>query len=171
MAFLGLARRVIQRVLAFAGLLFFCSVQLSLAAAVNADAAVVVHPENRQEISDQYLRSLFLGKRSIFPDGSKARVFLPESPSKARRGLLTKVILRSESQLMTFWAQLRFTGRGQLPVVLSDDAVNIRQLVADNETALSVIDADKVDSSVRVIRWIKEMPGLEKVSSSENSPG
>lgn len=121
-----------------------------------ADAAVVVHPSNQLEINDRYLRSLFMGKRPSFPDGSSASVFLPESDHHSRQLLLKLVLNKSERQLTTFWTQLKFTGRGKLPVVSSIGDENIKAVIQANQNAIGVIDASLVDDSVTVVRWLRE---------------
>ncbi len=121
-----------------------------------ADAAVIVHPSNSAELSQAQLRSLFLGKRSMYPGAGDAKVFLPESPSESRRLLLKSIVGRNEVQLMAFWSQLRFTGRGNVPVVLSDQDESIKKLVANNPSAISVISASEVDASVRVVHWLRD---------------
>ncbi|MFL0796296.1 MAG: phosphate ABC transporter substrate-binding protein [Cellvibrionaceae bacterium] len=136
--------------------ILLCLSLLSAPLLVLADAAVIVHPSNPVELSQAQLRSLFLGKRSMYPGAGEARVFLPESPSEARMLLLKHVVGRSEVQLMAFWSQLRFTGRGTVPVVLSDEDESIKKLIAKKPSAISVISASQVDDSIRVIRWLKD---------------
>lgn len=116
----------------------------------HAEVVVIVHPSNANTISDEDIKSLFLGKRKAFPNGDEAVPLNLLVDSDARNQFNVNALGKSESQLKAYWSQLLFTGKGVPPRELAiTDAISE---VASNVKAIAYVDAAQVNSSVKVIK-------------------
>ncbi|MDF2180096.1 phosphate ABC transporter substrate-binding protein [Aliiglaciecola sp. CAU 1673] len=116
----------------------------------SAEIAVIVHPSNANAIDKAAIEGIFMGKRNKYDDGKVAIPIngLKESPT--RDSFNEKVIGRNSSQVNAYWAKLVFTGKGTMPQELANDA-EIISTVAQNEGAISYVDASSVNSTVKVV--------------------
>ena len=115
-----------------------------------ADIVVVVHPDNPVQLEEKQVRKIFLSKVKSFPDGNKVDVFdLPEG-NEAREEFRHHVLRKSASRLHSYWARMLFSSKAQPPQVLTD-AEAIRAQVAANRYAIAYLNAEDVDSSIRVL--------------------
>lgn len=115
-----------------------------------AEIAVIVHPSNSNVISTSEIERIFLGKVSNFSDGSSAIPLNLGEENATRDEFNTKVLKRGGSQLKAYWSKMIFTGKGQPPKELADDAA-AKAAVASNPNAISYIKSSSVDGGVKVI--------------------
>ena len=126
---------------------------LSLGTSIAAQAAVaiVAHPSNSVSgIRADDAQRIFLGKSGEFANGRRAAP-VDQTPGTASRTKFMKtVIQKSEDELKGYWSKLMFSGKGQPPREVGDDAA-VKAWVASNPEAIGYIDGKFVDGSVKVL--------------------
>lgn len=113
-----------------------------------ADVAIIVHPSNSAEISEDSIRHIFLGKDNNFSDNKKA-VPIELAQGNARKLFLKNYLHKSETELQHLWSIKTFTGKGQPPKKYPNDE-EIKKLVAKNPEMIGFIDTSSVDDSIKV---------------------
>lgn len=131
---------------------FAATLLLALGSATaGADVVVVVSPENplssltRREVAD-----IFLGKSQRFPDGRSAVPLDQAAGSAAQAQFYQLVSDKRATEIKAYWAKMIFTGRGQPPAAVGDDA-QMKQALAANPNAIGYLDPQAVDDSVKVL--------------------
>jgi ABC-type phosphate transport system substrate-binding protein len=114
------------------------------------EVAVIVHPGNGDALDKDSISRLFLNKAKAFPSGTQAEPIALEEGQAATEEFNGKVLNKSAAQLTAFWSKLVFTGKGQPPKALANDAAVI-SAVAANPGAIGYVDASAVNDSVRVV--------------------
>jgi hypothetical protein len=76
-------------------------------------------------------------------------VDLPAS-APVREDFYKKATSRDAARIKAVWARIQFTGLGQPPKVLPDDAA-VKKAVAADPKAVGYIDKASVDSTVKVV--------------------
>ena len=126
---------------------------LSLGTSIAAQAAlaIVAHPSNSVSgIRVDDAQRIFLGKSGEFANGRRAAP-VDQTPGTASRAKFMKtVIQKSEDELKGYWSKLMFSGKGQPPREIGDDAA-VKAWVASNPDAIGYIDGKFVDGSVKVL--------------------
>ncbi|MEC8231492.1 MAG: phosphate ABC transporter substrate-binding protein [Pseudomonadota bacterium] len=115
-----------------------------------AEVAVIVHPGNGDTLDKDSISRLFLNKAKAFPSGTQAEPIALEEGQAATEEFNGKVLNKSAAQLTAFWSKLVFTGKGQPPKALANDAAVV-SAVAANPGAIGYVDASAVNDSVRVV--------------------
>ena len=124
---------------------------LNTSIAVQAALAIVAHPSNSVSgISADDAQRIFLGKNGEFANGRRAAP-VDQSPGTASRTKFMKsVIHKSEDELKGYWSKRMFSGKGQPPREVGDDAA-VKAWVASNPDAIGYIDGKLMDGSVKVL--------------------
>lgn len=124
---------------------------LSISITVQAALAIVAHPSNSVSgISLDDAQRIFLGKNGEFANGRRAAP-VDQSPGTASRTKFMKsVIHKSEDELKGYWSKRMFSGKGQPPREVGDDAA-VKAWVASNPEAIGYIDGKLMDGSVKVL--------------------
>ncbi len=118
---------------------------------LRADVVAVVSTRSAvTALSKDGVLDIFLGKRTRFPDGSKALPIDQSEGTPARDEFYSQLAAISPAQLKTYWSKIIFTGRGQPPMEV-DTGLEAKKAVLANPNAISYIDRSLVDSSVRVV--------------------
>ena len=128
---------------------------LLLSASVQADVAIITHPDNANTPKQDEVRRIFLGKTKTFNNGQKAVPADLTDSSQARTTFLKKVLRKSESSLNSYWARMLFSSKGKPPRQFND-ATAVQVWVSKTPGAIAYIDAKDLDPAVRVIEVIKE---------------
>lgn len=124
---------------------------LAASALVSADVVVVVSAQNANHALDKNdVEQIFLGKKSSFPDGSKAIPIDQNEGSAARADFNKEVLGKTDSQLKAYWSRLIFTGKGTPPKESGGDA-DVKALVAQNPNLVGYVDDSVVDETVRIV--------------------
>lgn len=120
-------------------------------AQVQAETAVIVHPDNPSTSLDpSEISRIYLGKSKKFPNGSSV-IPIDQSDSAAiRDSFLSSVMEKSASQVKSYWSKRIFTGKGTPPKQVASSA-EMKELVASNPATIGYIDASEVDASVKVV--------------------
>jgi ABC-type phosphate transport system substrate-binding protein len=110
---------------------------------------VIVHPSNAATMDKKAISKVFLGKSKKFPGGGTA---LPIDISKGdvKSEFTKKVLGKSDSQIKAYWSKLLFTGKGQAPKSVDDDAAVI-DLVSKNPSIIGYVSDSAVNDTVKVI--------------------
>ncbi len=129
-----------------------CSVALIFAAGnAFADVVAVVSAKSTiTALSRSQVADIFLGRQSRFPDGVQAVPLDQSEGSAARDEFYAKVVGKSPAQVKAFWSKIIFTGRGQPPKAVPN-SVEMKKRVVENPAAIGYIEAQFVDSTVRVV--------------------
>jgi len=128
---------------------------MSLLVASNAFAeiAVVVHPSNSSNVTQDFVSSVYLGKTKSFEDG-KQIIPVNLSGTTMEEDFNKKVLGKSSSQMKAYWSKLVFTGKGTPPKDAKTDA-DVISLVSENPATIGYVDASSVTDKVKVVFTIK----------------
>lgn len=126
---------------------------LLLPALANAEVVVIVHPSVSASGSKDDVANVFLGKSPTLGGVSLTPVDQEEG-SDARKEFYEIAASKSPAQLNSYWSRIVFTGKGQPPRALGDDA-SVKDAVAKNKTLIGYIDSGALDSSVKKVMSIK----------------
>ena len=141
-------KNTITKSLLFASaLLASFSVTAEIAVIVNKSVAV-------NSVTTDVASSIFLGKVNTLPDGTKITPIDQNENEKARVEFYTSVVKKDAAQLNAYWSRLIFTGKGQPPKKVADDA-EVIALVAANPGMIGYVNASSVNSSVKAILTAK----------------
>lgn len=132
---------------------FITALILLMTPCVQADVAVVVHPNNRLATREpREVQDIFLGRTRVFPGGKFALPVDQDSPLRAE--FYQRLTGRPIEQINAYWARLMFTGQASPPLQLPNDAA-VMETVRENEGAIGYIDPSQVDRRVRVLLLLK----------------
>lgn len=126
----------------------------SIATAVYADVAVIVHPTNNSSLNEKDIAHIYMGKSSNFVNGRSALPINSTKGSASRDEFNSIVIGRSEAQLTALWSKLMFTGKGTPPKDLATDQ-EILATVSANPDAIGYVEASLVTDAVKVVKVFK----------------
>lgn len=117
---------------------------------VVAEMAVIVNKANTDDIPDDMIQRIFLGKVKGFPTAGKALPLDLPKHVAIRATFLEVVAKKTETQFSAYWAKIMFTGKGTPPKVV-DSEQEVVELVASNPNLIGYVDASKVTANVRVV--------------------
>ena len=135
--------------------LFFAALFLTtgpcITAAAAADVVAVVSAKSTvTNLNANQVADIFLGKSSHFPDGTQAVPIDQAEDSPTRDRFYAQYTGKSPSQVKAHWSKIIFTGRGQPPKQVPNNA-EAKKMVSDNPHAIAYIEQSQVDGSVRVL--------------------
>lgn len=136
--------------IASAALVLTFSLVVTTATATADVVAVVSSTSAITTLSKAQVTDIFLGKVSRFPNGALAVPIDQAEGSLAREEFYVKYASKSSAQIMSYWAKIIFTGRGQPPKVVAN-SMEVKKLLAENLMAISYVERKAVDSSVKVL--------------------
>jgi len=120
-------------------------------APAHAALAIIVHPSNNMSgITADQAADIYLGKSGVFPNGQRVTPVDQGPSSPARLKFYKAVVKKDGSALKVYWSKLLFTGKGQPPREIGDDA-EMKSWVASNPDAIGYVDGKFVDSTVKVL--------------------
>ncbi len=127
------------------------SLALVAAPALAEPVAVIVNRENpRSSVSTEELRSIYLGNRTEWPDGTRtAPIDLPSSAT-GRAAFLQAVLGMSKAQFAEHWVDQQVRGAGSPPRVAASPAAAVK-LVARARGAVAFVPVSLVTPAVKVI--------------------
>ena len=118
---------------------------------VMADAVAVVSSTSAiTALSKAQVADIFLGKVNRFPNGALAVPIDQAEGSPAREEFYVLYAGKSSAQVMSYWAKIIFTGRGQPPKAAAS-SIEVRKLLAANPQAIGYIERSAVDGSVKIL--------------------
>jgi len=120
-------------------------------APAHAALAIIVHPSNNLSgITADQAADIYLGKSGVFPNGQRVTPVDQGPSSPAHLKFYKAVVKKDGSALKVYWSKLLFTGKGQPPREIGDDA-EMKSWVASNPDAIGYVDGKFVDSTVKVL--------------------
>jgi ABC-type phosphate transport system substrate-binding protein len=132
----------------FASLALILGLSISIA---RADVVAVVSSSSPvRALTKNQIVDIFLGKRTLFPDGTSAIPIDQIEGSATRDAFYVRFAGMSPAQVKAFWSRIIFTGRGQPPRSVAT-GVETRNLLASNPHAIGYVEERLVDSSLRVV--------------------
>jgi hypothetical protein len=137
-------------VLAFAGLGAFLP---AAAQEATVPLAVIVHPDVPVDgLTLGELRKVFLGDRQFWEGELRVVLLVPPDRSSERAALLARVYEKTETQYRHYWIAKVFREEAQsAPKKISSPRLT-GDLVRQIPGAITVVDAAKVPSGVKVLR-------------------
>lgn len=117
---------------------------LGIARLSQAEVAVITSAANGVSLSLAQVAAIYLGQER----SHQAVDLLDWTPTKAR--FYAKLLDKNEAQLQSYWAGLLFSGQGEPPAVVLDEAAMLES-VASSDTRLGYVDKALVDGRVRVL--------------------
>ena len=131
--------------------LFIALVTSLCASASGTDLVVVVSAKSQiMALSPNQISDIFLGKINTFPNGGQALPIDLTEGTPARDEFYARVTGKSAAQIKAHWSKIIFTGRG-LPPKEVLDGNEVKRRLAENPNAISYMDQNMVDNSVRVL--------------------
>jgi ABC-type phosphate transport system substrate-binding protein len=124
------------------------------ASAAWSKTVVVVNPANAAALGEEEIKGIFLGKRSRFPDGTRAQPVDQSDAQPARKEFYAKLAKMTETDFNAYWSALIFTGNAFPPKKLEGD-LDVKNYVKANPGAIGYVDAEAVDESIKVIYTLK----------------
>lgn len=122
-----------------------CSLLLStLCGAASAEVAVIVNTAAAAAPSQSEVANIFLGK-----DKSLTAVD-QQGWNATKEAFYTGVANKNEAQLKSYWSGLIFTGKGQPPSSVADDAAVVAA-VASDAGKIGYVDSAAVSAEVKVL--------------------
>jgi hypothetical protein len=134
-----------------------CSVPPLVARAedkATAELVVVVHPDNRAQLSAADIESVFLMKKRAWPDGSPIIPFNYAPGDPVRRAFERVVLRLGGDEVARYWLDQRIRSGMRAPRQIGDPSVAVR-LVARVKGTIAYVPASSAGSSVRVIARIR----------------
>lgn len=122
-------------------------------ATLDRSLRVVVNKENEAvSISVDDLERVFLGKKTLWPNGVRIQPGMPEEESPTGQAFLTSALSKSVSQFRAYWKRLLFSGGGAAPKTFRS-ATLVLDFVARQPGGIGVVAAEAAaaDDRVKVI--------------------
>ena len=126
-----------------------------LVSSVQADVAVIVHPENAYPLNRNQIRLLYIGAMTELPNGDQPIILsLSSSSSAAMSEFYKKVLQRTPKQMKAYWGKMVFTGRGTPPIEVTTVESMIR-MVSENPSAVGFIPSEFISERVKVVDLVR----------------
>lgn len=122
---------------------------LTLLSFSSAALTVIVHPSNADALDEKAISRIFLGKAKSFPGGGQAVPINLSEGSAGAEAFNSKVLNKSASQLKAYWSKQVFTGKGQPPREVSNDA-EMLALISANPNMIGFLEGG-ADGSVKSV--------------------
>jgi ABC-type phosphate transport system substrate-binding protein len=124
----------------------------ALAAQTTTGYKVVVNATNPvRTLSRVTAMRMFLKKVTTWPDGHPAIPVDQPAGSVARKAFTTEVLKKDTNEVVAYWNQMIFSGRGLPPVSKSSDA-DVLSYVRENPHAIGYVSGDaKLGEGVKAI--------------------
>jgi hypothetical protein len=147
--------RTVARAVAVLGALATLAVPRS-AAAQGAIAVIVNRSNPVKNVSASDLQRLYLGATTVFPN--REHVLLLEQ-ANLRDSFYRTVLMMSEDRVKRYWIGVVFSGSGATPPKSVDEAAVVLDFVRHGRGAIAFVDAQVVDSTVKVLAVEGSRPG------------
>jgi hypothetical protein len=126
------------------------------AAAQGAIAVIVNRSNPVRNVSATDLQRLYLGATTMFPN--RERVLLLEQ-TRLRDSFYRTVLMMSEDRVKRYWIGVVFSDAGATPPKSVNDAALVLDFVRHGRGAIAFVDAEAVDSTVKVLAVEGSRPG------------
>ena len=129
----------------------FAILLLVSSATVNADLAIIVHPDYQGgELTEELVKQLFLDEFDEFPSGHKAETANHMLGSVDRKNFFEYVLKMGETQHKRYWARKKAIGKHGAPKELRNYK-DVLSWVAKTPLGIAYIDKKMLNDSVKVL--------------------
>jgi len=101
-------------------------------------------------LSKNTVTAIFLGKTSTFPDGNQAVPIEQNEDQEAYKEFHKIVTEKSDAQLNAYWAKMVFSGKGNPPQAVANNA-EVLKMIAANPIMIGYLEKSTVNRTVRVV--------------------
>ena len=116
--------------------------------ALAADYVLITDNSNPVlSISAKEVKNIYLGKKSVWSDGSHITVFTQTS-SSVNKEFMKEMARKTPQQYSTYWKKSLFTGTGLPPKDYTSDE-SIKSAVAAKPGSIGYIQASSLDDTVK----------------------
>jgi ABC-type phosphate transport system substrate-binding protein len=116
---------------------------------------VVTHPDNPSvSLTRQELSAIFLGRKTTWPNGTKAVPIDQVESSAVREAFSRAVHGRKPSAVKSYWLQVLFSGRGVPPVEKASDD-QVLEGVRSRPGAIGYVSAAVRVDGVKVLQVVR----------------
>lgn len=123
---------------------------IAVASAWAVDIVLITHPDTEvNELSPQDVQMIFLGKKTVWQDGSPI-VPLVQLNSETTETFLDEMLKITPKQYYLYWRKALFTGRGIPPDEVANDRAMIERLL-ETPGSIGYVSADALDNRVRKV--------------------
>lgn len=119
------------------------SAQAEIAVIANKSVAIA-------SIAETQAAAIFLSQLDVLEDGTQLIPVDQKDDQETRTAFYVKVIKKDAAQLNAYWSRMVFSGQGQPPKKVADDAA-VLALVRANPNVIGYVDAVAVNNSVKVL--------------------
>jgi ABC-type phosphate transport system substrate-binding protein len=133
----------------------FCLLWLSYIGDAVADTefVVVVHKDNPvQRLTVAQIKSIFLGKERVWPDGSPITLIMNKNDD-IHESFTRLMLQKSPAQLSVYWKKILYSGASMLPLAVKDDEA-VKSYMTLHVNTISYVDVDSLDRQVRQMEVI-----------------
>ena len=102
------------------------------------------------KLSKNTVTAIFLGKTSTFPDGNQAVPIEQNEDQEAYKEFHKIVTEKSDAQLNAYWAKMVFSGKGNPPQAVANNA-EVLKMIAANPIMIGYLEKSTVNRTVRVV--------------------
>lgn len=112
---------------------------------------LVVHKDSPiNTLHANMIKRIFLGKTKRWSNGN-AITLIYNKKTDTHTAFSNDLLRKSPRQLSAYWKRNLFSGKSMLPkTVYGNEAV--KQLISTQQSAISYIDSDALDDSVKILR-------------------
>lgn len=119
------------------------------------DLVVIVSARSQVEaLRPEQVAAIFLAQSPRFPDGAIASALDQPVGSPERDQFYLRIAGKTPALLKAYWSKMIFTGRGQPPREVADNAA-VRRAVADNPALIGYIERESLDPTVRPVLLLR----------------
>ncbi|MDP2562825.1 hypothetical protein [Psychrobium sp. 1_MG-2023] len=104
-----------------------------------------------QQLSLQQVKKTYLGMKVTLSNGLSRQALTYPLNSSIRSLFNVTVIGLTESRIKTFWAQMRFTGRGSAAKVIADEQALFQYLIKNPNTIGYVLEGTQLPQEIKVL--------------------
>ena len=131
--------------------MLFAILMLVSSATVNADLAIIVHPDYQGgELNEELVRQLFLDEHDEFPSGHKAEPANHMHGSVDRKNFFEYVLKMGEAKHKRYWARKKSIGKHGSPKELRNYE-DVLSWVAKTPLGIAYVDKKMLNDSVKVL--------------------
>ncbi len=136
-------KKTVFILMALAMALGACGAQAEVVVIANKSVSVT-------SITEQQAAAIFLSQLDVLDDGTQLIPIDQQDTQAARDEFYLKVLKKNASQLNAYWSRMIFSGEGQPPKKVADDAA-VMALVRANPNVIGYVNASAVNGAVKVL--------------------
>lgn len=131
--------------------LAFSLLTVTAGSPVLAEDILVIASKNApvERLDQKMIQAIFLGKKSIWPDGSQIE-FVILDPGNTHKTFLKTYIKKTPSRYKTYWKKRVFTGKGLYPKSFASEK-ELLAYIAERKGAIGYVSKSTDTTGVKVV--------------------